>query len=201
MKPNIANRLPRGVGVLVLTASMVGSVTLLPTAKAAAVTILSPTNGAAFAALTDIIVEAAVLPDVTNVLFVINSGAATNSLSATPCPPVSVPENACLTLTKVAAGTHQVTAIATDNLGTKATNSVTILVYVRPVLSSPVRGPAGKFRFDITSKAGQSILVQASPDQAAWLDLRTVIAPADKFTFMDESATNINLRFYRTRTP
>jgi hypothetical protein len=64
-----------------------------------------------------------------------------------------------------------------------------------------VRGPGGKFRFDITSKAGQPIAIQGSENLTVWQDLRTTNAPTDKFTYMDESATNINVRFYRTRTP
>ena len=54
--------------------------------------------------------------------------------------------------------------------------------------------PMYEFRFDITSKTGQPIVIQASGDLSAWQNLTATNAPSDKFTFMDESAPNVLLR-------
>ncbi|PYI87148.1 MAG: hypothetical protein DME26_07100 [Verrucomicrobia bacterium] len=165
------------------------------------VTIASPTNGAAFLAPATLTVEATASDTVTNASLALSSSTSSNSFGPDAGPPFGIPEHIFFTLTNLAAGTYQVSVIGTDNLGVKATNSITIAVYAQPVLSSPVRGPSGKFRFDITSKTGQPIVIQASGDLSAWQNLTATNAPSDKFTFMDESAPNVNLRFYRTHTP
>jgi plastocyanin len=165
------------------------------------VAILSPTNGTVFVAPATVMIEASASATVTNVSFVLSSSTASNSFAPGVCSPGSIPEHICLTLTNLSADTYQASAIATDDLGAKVTNSIAIVVYAQPLLSSPVRGPGGKFRFDITSKAGQPIVIQSSENLTAWQNLRTTNAPTDKFTYMDESTTNISVRFYRTRTP
>jgi hypothetical protein len=62
-------------------------------------------------------------------------------------------------------------------------------------VTSLVRGPAGKFRFDYINPTGIRYCVQASTNLNAWTDAGE-IAPGNG-RYMDAAATNYTRRFYR----
>ena len=177
--------------------SMLGTLVVNPKANTPpTVTITNPPTGAVFFAPATVTIEATASDSdgsVSQVQFFVNG----NSVGVATAMPYAAATN------NVPAGNYTLSAVATDNSGASSTNSISITVQaplIPPLLTSPVRGPSGKFRFDITGQAGQTYLIEASPSLAAWSLLLTTNAPSDTFRFMDE-VTNLSQRFYRVRTP
>ena len=104
------------------------------------------------------------------------------------------------TASNVAAGSHTITAIATDNLGATGTNSISLTV-VTPVavaISQPQMLSGTNFQFSYSANPGLSYLVARSINltSATWLSLSTNKAQSASVTFVD---TNVppNASFYR----
>ncbi len=167
---------------------MVAAVDLPP-----ATAIFSPTNGAVFAAPANITVRATAGDSdgtVTNVQFRLGPNVLANVTAA----PYSA------TTSNLAAGNYTLTAIATDDAGLSATNSVVISV-VTPVavtLAGPTATLGTGFQFSFSANTGLSYVVQFSTNLAAanWIPLLTNVAASNPVIFTDLHATNPSA-FYR----
>jgi len=104
------------------------------------------------------------------------------------------------TTSNLAAGNYTLTAIATDDAGLSATNSVVISV-VTPVavtLAGPTATLGTGFQFSFSANTGLSYVVQFSTNLAAanWIPLLTNVAASNPVIFTDLHATNPSA-FYR----
>lgn len=125
---------------------------------------------------------------VTNVQFL--NGA--SSLGNVTSSPYSVP------VSSLAAGDYTLSAIATDNNGLSATNSITVQVVtpVPIVISGPVFLSPSDFQFSYTANVGLSYVVQQSSDLNNWTSISTNVAAGSPVLFEDTHATG-NPGFYR----
>ncbi len=175
------------------TSGMRGEVVVAAANMPPTVTLTNPASGAVFAAPANVTLQASASDSdgtVTNVHFLIGS---TNLGNAT-VPPYSAVANS------LAAGSYTLSAVASDNSGATATNSVSISV-VNPVavqLSEPLELPPGKFRFSYNANTGLSYIVLRSTNlgSAGWVILGTNQAGSSSVNFTDQNAT-VNLGFYR----
>lgn len=158
------------------------------------VSITSPANNTTLSAPANVTIQASASDSdgsVTNVQFLVGPNILSNAGSA----PFSGTTN------NLAAGSYTLTAIASDNLGVKNTNSISINV-VTPVATtlSGVSASAANanFQFSYSANAGLSYVVQRSTDLASgnWVSLSTNTAASSTVIFVDNEATN-NLGFYR----
>ncbi len=128
--------------------------------------------------------------DITNVQFF--QGAA--SLGNITTAPYSVPVNS------LAAADYAFSAVASDNGGLTATNSITVHVVtpVAIVLSAPQFFPPSDFRFNYTANPGLSYIIQraSSLSTGSWTTLRTNVAGSSPELFDDQTASG-NPAFYR----
>jgi len=171
------------------------SVEFLPTVVLVppTVSITNPVSGAVFAAPANVTIQAAVTNGsgaVTNVLFLVGSNALTNETTA----PFSAVTN------NLAAGSYTLSAIAADNNGLNATNTVTISV-VTPVMVSLTNSAlisGTNFHFGYLVNTGLSYVVQLSTNLsgAGWIPLVTNLALSNPVVFVDIHATNKS-GFYR----
>lgn len=186
-----AGTFPYECTIHLFTGSIIVAAAILPPG----VSITNPAPGAVFSVPADVTIQAiATDPNsggsVTNVQFLAGSTILTNEAVA---PFVAIASN-------LAAGSNTLFAIATDNLGANATNSVTISV-VTPVpllLGTARQLSATAFQFSYSANAGLSYIVQrttnlASPD---WITISTNTAAGNPEVFMDIQATN-SPGFYR----
>ncbi len=171
-----------------LTAS--SSITIIVNALPS-VTMLTPTNGAAFSSPYKGLIQASAVDgdgSITNVEFFIG----TNSIgNATRSPYVVLAPN-------LGQGSYTVKATATDNRGGTTTSAgVNFTVFTRTTLSSVLR-TNGQTRFNITGVAGQVYIIEASTNLTSWSAISTNTAPSATFPFTDTSTT-VPKRFYRVR--
>lgn len=159
------------------------------------VTITNPASGAVFAAPANITIQASASdPDtgdsVTNVQFLVGSTVLTNEATD---PFTAVTNN-------LPAGDYTLTAIASDDNGATATNSVNISVVtpVPIVISSPSRPSSTNFQFSYTANAGLGYIVQRSTNLLStdWITLVTNTAVASQVIFSDTNAA-ASPGFYR----
>jgi plastocyanin len=157
------------------------------------VTITNPASGTVFATPANVTLQASASdPDgtVTNVLFLVDGNVVTND----PVGPFSAVTN------NLAAGSHSLAAVVSDNNGLKITNTAAISV-VNPVtvlLNAPQPVPPGEFRFTYTANAGLNYIVQRATNLPAtsWATLSTNTAGGSSINFTDANAT-LNRGFYR----
>jgi len=125
---------------------------------------------------------------VTNVEFLQGASVLGNILS----PPYSV------SVGNLTAGTYAFSAVATDNGGSKATNTLSITVVTPgPInLSAPQWLAPASFQFSYSATLGLSYVVQRSLDLTHWAPLSTNTATASSVVFTDQNASG-NLWFYR----
>jgi hypothetical protein len=171
------------------------SVEFLPTVVLvpATVSITNPASGSVFAAPANVTIQAAVTngsSTVTNVLFLVGSNVLTNETTA----PFSAVTN------NLAAGSYTLSAIAADNSGLNATNTVTINV-VTPVtvsLTNSAKLSPSNFQFSYPANVGLSYVIQRSTNLTSpnWISMVTNMAASNPVVFMDTQATN-NPGFYR----
>ena len=165
---------------------LVASVTLPPS-----LAITNPMNGAVFAAPANVSIQAGVTNGsaaVTNVQFLVNNTVLADETSG----PFSTVAN------DLAAGAYTLSAIAQDNNGLAATNSVDISV-VTPttvLLTNASEPSATDFQFSYSADIGLSYVVQRSADLLTWSPLVTNKASSNPVIFDDSNATN-NQDFYR----
>ncbi len=155
------------------------------------ISITAPKDGAVLATPANVTIQAGVTngsSPVTNVEFLVNGNLLTNETSG----PFSATTNI------LAAGPYTLTAIAMDNGGLSATNSVAISV-VTPstVWLQNLSRPSGThFQFAYSADVGLSYVVQRSTDMTTWIPLATNKAANNPVLFDDPNATN-NLDYYR----
>jgi plastocyanin len=153
--------------------------------------ITNPLNGAVFAAPANVTIQAAVTngsTSVTNVQFLVDTTVLANETSG----PFSAIANS------LAAGSHTLSAIAQDDGGLSATNSVGISV-VNPIavmLTDGSRPSGTDFQFSYSADVGLNYVVQRSEDLFNWIPLVTNTAASNPVVFDDSNATN-SLDFYR----
>jgi plastocyanin len=155
------------------------------------ISITNPPNGATFSAPASFTLAAAASDSdgsVTNVQFLEGATFLGNDTSI----PYSVSVNS------LAAADYTFSAVATDNGGLSATNSITVHVVtpVPIVISAPVFSPPSDFHFNYTANTGLSYIVQQSSDLINWTTINTNVAAASSVLFDDSSATG-NPGFYR----
>lgn len=170
---------------------MTGQVVVAGSAALPSLAITNPINGSVFAAPANVSIQAGVTNGsggVTNVQFLVNGTLLTSENSG----PYSAIAN------NLAAGNYTLTAIARDNGGLSATNSVGISVVTpAPVLlTNGSRLSAADFQFAYSADTGLSYVVQRSADLITWIPLVTNKAASNPVIFDDANATN-GLDFYR----
>jgi plastocyanin len=154
-------------------------------------TITNPLNGAVFATPANVAIQAAVISGrgtVTNVQFLVNDALLASENSG---PFSAIASN-------LAAGIYTVSAIAQDDGGLSATNSVGISV-VNPMtvmLTNSSRSSSADFKFSYSADVGLNYVVQRSADMTSWIPLITNTAASNPVVFDDSNATN-SLDFYR----
>ena len=172
---------------------MTGAVVVASASLPPSVAITNPAPGAVFAALATVTVQASASGNggtVTNVQFLADAGVVANDTTA----PYSAVTGSLV------AGSHTLSAVASDNNGAKNTNSITIDV-VAPVsvlLSAPQPVSPGQFRFSYTANAGLNYIVQSSSNLLSpdWTTLITNTATGSSIDFTDLNATLDN-EYYR----
>jgi len=171
---------------------MTGLVTVASVSLPPSVSITNPPNGATLAAPASftLAANASGSSAITNVQFF--QGAA--SLGNVTTAPYSVPVNS------LAAADYTFSAVAADNGGLMATNSITVHV-VTPVailLSAPQFTPPGDFKFNYTANPGLSYIVQraSSLSPGNWTTLTTNVAGGSSVLY-DDSAASGNPAYYR----
>jgi len=156
------------------------------------VTVTNPAAGTVLSAPANVTIQASAQDSdgsVTNVQFLVDASPVGNSTTA---PYSAIASN-------LAAGSHTLTAIASDNLGATGTNSVTISVITPVVVSlSQAKFSAGtNFQFRYSADVGLSYVVQRSTNLlSAWTPLQTDKATSNPMTFVDSNAV-ANPGFYR----
>ena len=135
-----------------LHAAMTGIINLVnPANTPPSVTITNPTTGTVFASPASVTIQANASDTdgtVTNVQFRVNSTVLLND----PTAPFSATTN------NMPSGSYTLTAIASDNLGATATNSVSITVDAAPTISitNPIAGSIFTPPANVTIQAGAS---------------------------------------------
>jgi len=168
-----------------------GSVTVQAANVLPTVTITNPANGAVFSApATFAVVARASDSDgsITNVQFRQGATILTNRTSA--------PYSAIIN--KLAAGNYTFSAVASDNRGAKATNSISLNV-VTPaptVLNAPQRASPTSFQFSYSADVGLRYVVERSFDLVGWTALGTNTAGTNSILFLDNNASG-SPGFYR----
>ncbi|HEX5399108.1 MAG TPA: Ig-like domain-containing protein [Verrucomicrobiae bacterium] len=173
---------------------MIGDVAVEAASQPVSVAITNPAAGAVFSAPATVSLRASVTKgsgSVTNVEFLVNT---TVLASKTTAPFFATASN-------LMAGSYSLSAIASDDAGLKATNSVSISV-VMPLtvaLTNLALISGTNFQFSYLVNTGLSYVVQRSTDLASpanWVSLATNMALSNPAVFMDIHATN-NPGFYR----
>jgi len=156
------------------------------------VSLTSPTNGTVYATPATVNLQANASDSdatVTNVQFLIGSTVVSNRTTT----PFAASTNVLV------AGSYILSVVASDNVGLKNTNSVTISVVtpLKQIISSPQR-TSGTFKFNYAANAGLSYVVQKSTNLTAsvWVPVSTNEASGSPVSFTDNQATNAP-GFYR----
>jgi len=172
---------------------MTGTISVQSANVPPTVGISNPTNGSVFAAPATLILAATASDtdgSVTNVQFFQGATSLTNVANG----PYSVP------VRNLSAGDYALSAVATDNSGSKATNSVIIHVVtpVGIVLGSPSRVSPTIFHFHYSANPGLRYVMQRSGNLQNWTPISTNTATGDPTPFSDYAATG-SLNFYRVQ--
>jgi len=157
------------------------------------VTLTNPVAGTVFAAPANVTLWATATDSdgtVTNVQFLVGTNLVANVATA----PFTATTN------NLAAGSYTLSAIASDNLGATATNTVSISV-VTPVpltVGAQQRLSSTNFQFNYAANVGLSYIVQCSTNllTPSWTTLVTNLATSNPMTFIDTNAV-ANPGFYR----
>jgi plastocyanin len=162
-------------------------VNALPTNAPPTISILSPTNGAIFSApWTGTILATASDSDGTVSRVDFRAGSTLLGTRSNPQPELS------WTVTNMAAGSYNLTAIATDNQGgvtTSAPVAISVLAPAPITLSLPRWLTATGFQFSYTATAGLAYVVQRSENLSNWTPIATNRADSSTVTFLDRAAT------------
>jgi len=168
-----------------------GTITVTAPNTPPSVTITNPVAGATFTAPAAFNVRASATDSgsVASVQFFVDS---TSIGTDTVANPYSA------TTPALFAGGYTLYAVATDNLGLKATNSISISV-TNPIISlSGFKISSGQFQFNIAGLVtGKTNYVQASTNLTSWTSLRTNVASASTASFTNTQPATLNAQFYR----
>lgn len=170
---------------------MTGQVIVASSTLPPKLAITNPPNGTVFAEPANVSIQAGVTNGsaaVTNVQFLVND----NLLASENSGPYSAVTN------NLTAGAYTLSAIAKDNNGLSATNSVAITVVTPGTVSLTnfARPSDTDFQFTYSADIGLKYVVQKSSDLMSWIPLVTNKAASDPVFFDDPNATNA-LYFYR----
>lgn len=176
-----------------VASGMTGAVVVASASLPPTVTITSPTNGAVFSEPANVTIDATASGSggtVTNVQILVGADVLSNQTT----------EPFTATTNNLPAGSYTLSAVAADDGGLKATNSITISV-VTPVpitIGSPQWLPPSNFQFNYSANVGLRYVVQrttslTSPD---WTDIVTNMAGSNPVSFTDSNAAAGN-GFYR----
>ncbi len=169
-----------------------GSINVASASVPPDVFITSPTAGAVFSEPANVTIQVTATNNdntVTNIQFLVGSSVLTNET----VPPFSAVTDG------LAAGDYTLSAIASDNMGLTATNSVAISVVTpAPIVISALQTSSTSFQFDYTATPGLQYVVQYSTNLNLpnWTPIVTNMATGNPETFVDTNATN-NPAFYR----
>jgi hypothetical protein len=155
------------------------------------VSITNPANGMVFSEPATILLQVTASDpggSVTNVQFVQATTILTNQ---TVSPYFTLVSN-------LVAGIYTFSAIASDNKGATATNtiSVSVVAPVEIILSSPQSVFGTNFQFDYSANAGLKYVVERSANLTAWNVLSTNVAVSNTVTFVHTN-TPVSPGFYR----
>jgi len=158
------------------------------------VAISAPTNNAVFAAPWTGTIQAAA-SDSDGTVSRVDFFAGSTKLGSVANPPA----NFGFAVTNLAAGSHTLTAVATDNLGatnTSAAVAIQVLTPVPIVLSSATRPSPTSFQFLYTATPGLKYVVNRSRGLPGGLTpIQTNRAASSPVTFLDNAAVD-SLGFY-----
>ena len=168
-----------------------GSITVQAVNVPPSVTITNPPNGEVLSAPASLTLGATATDSdgtVTSVQFF----QGTTSLGNVASAPYSK------TVTGLAAGSYTFSAVASDNGGLTATNSVTVSVITPSPLtvSAPRRVTPTGFAFSYAADAGLRYVVQRSADLKSWVGLNTNTAAGSPVSYQDNNASPA-AEFYR----
>jgi plastocyanin len=143
----------------------------------------APKDGAVLAAPANVSLQAGVTNgsgSVTNVQFLVNNNVLTNEITG----PFSATTNLST------AGSYTLTAIATDNSGLSATNSIAITVVTPSTVSmlNSSRPSGTHFQFAYSADIGLNYVVQRSTDMLNWIPVATNQAANNPVIFDDPNA-------------
>ncbi len=170
---------------------MTGQVFVASSGAPPTLSITNPLSGTVFAAPANVTIQAGVTNGsgaIANVEFLQGISVLANETTG----PFSATANS------LAAGSYTLTAIASDNDGFSATNSINISV-VTPVtvsLTNVFTLSRTNFQFSYPANIGLNYVVQRSADLINWTSLVTNMASSNPVVFVDSKATNA-LNFYR----
>jgi plastocyanin len=173
------------------SSGMTGQVFVASSGAPPTLSITNPLSGTVFAAPANVTVKAGVTNGsgaIANVEFLQGTSVLANETTG----PFSATANS------LAAGSYTLTAIASDNDGFSATNSINISV-VTPVtvsLTNIFTLSRTNFQFTYPANIGLNYVVQRSADLINWTSLVTNMASSNPVVFVDSKATN-GLDFYR----
>jgi len=170
---------------------MTGTITVQSVNVPPTVALTNPPNNSVFAAPASFTLSATASDSdgsVTNVEFLLGASVLGNIAT----PPYSVPVG------NLAAGNYSFSAVAADNLGSRATNTIAIsVVTAGPIqISAPQWLAPASFQFSYSATVGLRYVIQRSPDLAQWTSLSTNTAEAGSIIFTDQIASR-DLGFYR----
>jgi len=172
---------------------MTGQVTVAAVKFPPASLLYSPGGGTVYAAPANVTLRATAAGNsapVTNVQFQVGTTVLTN-LAAAPYSAVA---------SNLPAGSYTLSAIATDNNGLLATNSVnvTVVTPVTTTLSGTAAPARSQFQLSYLVNTGLTYVVQLSTNLAAgnWVSIATNMATTNPVVFVDPHATN-SPAFYR----
>jgi plastocyanin len=170
-----------------------GSINVASAGVPPGVFITSPTAGAVFSEPANVTIEVTATNSantVTNVQFLVGQSVLTNE-TASPFSTVT---------DGLAAGDYTLSAIASDNMGLTATNSVVISVVTPSPLAidTPVQLAPTSFQFNYSTDVGLSYIVQMATNLESpnWVAIITNKAASNPVTFVDSNAIS-NPGFYR----
>jgi plastocyanin len=196
----VTNGLPAGAYTLSAVASdNVGakatnsiSITVNPN-QPPSVSITNPANNAVFTAPANVTIQASASDDVsvTNVQFLVGSVVVGNDTGS----PYSAVTNG------LPAGVYTLSAVASDNLGAKATNSISITVTSSAPSAVTLLNPTfggGTFSFSFVTQTGYTYNAQFTPSLSpiSWFTFTNVIGNGSIVQVTDSSLTN-SQRYYR----
>ena len=157
------------------------------------VSIISPTNGAILAAPFGGTIQANAADSDGTVARVdfFSDAALVGSVSNAPFH---------LAVTNIAAGTHALYAVATDDRGAtkrSATVAVSVVTPV-PIVLGAVQRSGTRFAFSYSANLGLRYAVERSATLSNWTTIWSNTANVNPMTFTDTAATN-GMNFYRVR--